>query len=250
YPCSREFTHLCPDSRHLGGERAGGGWAEYVAVDAANAHSIPDGVSFAAAALTEPAAVCYQSYRRGSMHAGHDVLVIGDGPFGLLHAVIARILGAKTLIVAGHHDERLARIARYSGATTCNTRREDVGELVATMTGGIGVDIAIEATGAGAAPNIGIAALRHRGTLVIFSYIWRPEPPDFGTVSMKELNLVGACRSLDCFEPCLRWMAEGKLPVDSIVDLQLPLERIDDAIRQLTERKKDIFKAVLLPGRH
>jgi threonine dehydrogenase-like Zn-dependent dehydrogenase len=248
YACTHGIDHLCLNTRHLGGERAAGGWAEFVAVDAANTYPIPQSLSFPAAALTEPVAVCCQSLRRAPLQPGQDVLVIGDGPFGFLHAVIARILGAKVLIVAGHYDERLQRITGQTGAIACNTHQADVLEVVKEKTGGLGVDVAIEATGVGAAPEIGIAALRPRGTLVIFSYLWHPRPYDFGTVSLKELNLVGSCRSQGCFPQCLQWMTEGKIPADKLVDLQLPLAQFHDALWQLTERKKDIFKAVLLPG--
>ena len=248
YACSSDgFDHLCLNVRHLGGERASGGWAEFVAVDAVNAYPIPEGVTFTAASLSEPAAVCYQSFRRAGMQAGQHVLVIGDGPFGFLHAAIARILGAESVLVAGHYDERLTRIADHTGAVVCNTHRHDVCELALERTNGVGVDVVIEATGAAAAPDIGIASLRPRGTLVIFSYIWKPQAPDFGTVSMNELNVVGSCRSHGCFAPCLKWMAEGKIPADSLVDLQVPLDQVAEAMRKLTENKKDLFKAVMLP---
>ena len=111
YACRQGIDHLCLNTRHLGGEKAPGGWAEYVAADAANTYRLPGGVSFAAAALAEPAAVCYQSFLRAQCRPGQDVLILGDGPFGFLHAMIANILGARTVIVAGHHDERLQRIA-------------------------------------------------------------------------------------------------------------------------------------------
>ena len=120
--------------------------------------------------------------------------------------------------------------------------------IIREKTGGLGVDLAIEAAGSSNALNIGIAALRPRGTLVIFSYIWDPLPPDFGIISMKELNLVGSCRSHGCFDPCLKWMAEGKIPVEKLIDLQLPLAQANLALTQVKHRKKDIFKAVLLPN--
>ncbi|MCC6123974.1 MAG: alcohol dehydrogenase catalytic domain-containing protein [Pirellulales bacterium] len=248
YACENGIGHLCLNTRHLGGEQAPGGWAEYVTADAANAHLLPRGLSFAAAALTEPVAVCYQSFLRAQSRPGQEVLILGDGPFGFLHAVIAKLLGAKTIFVAGHYDERLRRIAEQTRAVTCNSRREDLLEIVRHRTGGLGVDLVIEATGSSDAPNLGIAALRPRGTLVIFSYIWKPCPPDFGTVSMKELNLVGSCRSRGCFDPCLAWMAEGKIPAEKLVDLRVPLAEVNLAITQLKHRKKDIFKAVLLPN--
>lgn len=249
YACTHGIKHLCLNVRHLGGERAAGGWAEYLAIDAVNAYRIPDGLPLTAAALAEPSAVCYQSLRRCSFEAGQSVLVIGDGPFGLLHAAIAKILGAREIIVSGHYDERLSRIAAYTGAEVCNARQRDLQEIVMAKTDGTGVDVVIDASGAGAAPNIGIASLRPRGTLVIFSYIWHPEPPDFGTVSMKELNVIGSCRSHGCFESCLQWMVTNEIPAKEIVDLQVPLEQVEEAMHDVQHKKQVVFKAVLVPAR-
>lgn len=247
YACTHGIEHLCVNVRHLGGERAAGGWAEYLAIDAKNAYPIPEGVPLTTAALAEPCAVCYQSLRRSAFLPGHTLLVIGDGPFGLLHAAIGRILGAAEVLVAGHHDERLSRIAEYTGAETCNSRQNDLHELVMSKTDGTGVDVVVDASGAGAAPNIAIQSLRPRGTLVIFSYIWKPEPTDFGTVSMKELNVVGSCRSHGCFPSCLQWMATDEIPAKEIVDLQVPLEQVNEAMHDVQHKKQEVFKAVLLP---
>lgn len=245
--CSSGISHMCVNTRHLGYSDAPGGWAEYVAVDVANVYPIPDNVSLLEAALTEPAAVCMESFNRAGFEPGQDVLVLGDGVFGFIHGMLAQIFGARRIVVAGHYNERLNRIAEKTGAATCNTHATRLEDVLGKTVGGLGVHLAIEATGSGAAPNIGLRALRPRGTLVLFSYIWHPEMLDLALVNMKELNVLGACRSLDCFGKCLRLMAEGKLDLGTLVDIKIPLEQYDKAMTELRENKANLFKAVLLP---
>lgn len=245
--CTNEIPHLCSNVRHLGSTDVPGGWAQYVAIDAANAHEIPEGVDFAHACLAEPVSVCHESFRRASLAGGDSVLIIGDGPFGFLHAQLARAGGAGAVVVAGHYDERLARIAATTGAATCNLHREDLGELLAERIGPPGVDIVIEATGSAAAPDVGIATLRPRGTIVIFSYIWQPRAVDMGLIHMRELSVLGSCRSLNAYRKCLDLMATGAIDAGALVDIQAPLEDHAGVFDRLVNDKKNTFKAVFLP---
>ena len=247
YCCRRGMEHLCLNCRHLGSQGVDGTWAEYVVIDAANAYPVPPGVSLPAAGLSEPSAVCYESFQRARLKAGDYVLIIGDGPFGFLHAQIAQAMEAGKIFVAGHYGKRLARIQEKSGAIICNTRREDVAEIVHREIDAPGVDIVIEATGSGHASLIGLQVLRPRGTLVVFSYIREPEILDPGLIHMKELNILGSCRSLKGYEPCLKLIAEGTLDTEALIDLRVPLEDYQGAFDALTRNKEDIFKAVLLP---
>ncbi|MGA2914694.1 MAG: alcohol dehydrogenase catalytic domain-containing protein [Sedimentisphaerales bacterium] len=245
--CRAGIGHLCPNTRHLGNSANPGGWAEYLAVDAANIYQIPENVSMVEAAMTEPTAVCMESFERAKFQPGQNILIFGDGVFGFIHAMFARILGANNIIVAGHYDQRLSRIAKKTGAIICNTHTANLEDVIVKVAGNLGVHLAIEATSSGAAPNLCLKALRPRGTLVLFSYIWKPEILDVALVNMKELNVLGSCRSLNCFAKCLRLMAEKKLDIEALADVQVPLAEYKKAISGLSENKKNVFKAVLLP---
>ncbi len=247
YCCRNKLQHLCSNYRHLGDGDIPGAWAEYVAIDSANAHLIPAGVDTLSASLTEPLAVCYQSFMRAGLKKDDVVLIIGDGPFGFLHAQVARAMGAKAIIVAGHYPGRLERIAAQTGAIPCNTHSEDLGFLLSRHAQEQSVDIAIEATGAGGSPNIGIKALRPRGTLIIFSYIWKPQPLEMGLIHMKELNVLGSCRSLNAFKPCLELMNEKKINTRLLADVIVPFEEYRTAMDRLKNQKEKVFKAVLTP---
>jgi threonine dehydrogenase-like Zn-dependent dehydrogenase len=131
----------------------------------------------------------------------------------------------------------------------CNARREDLSEVIRTTIGSDvpGVDIAIEASGSGDAPSIGLRALRPRGTLVVFSSVWDPEPLAMWELHMQELTIVAACRSLHAFEPCLALMAEGKVNTEQLVDLSVPMADFEEAFHRLSVDKAHHFKAVLRP---
>jgi L-iditol 2-dehydrogenase len=245
--CTSGIGHLCPNTRHLGNSQNPGAWAEFLAVDAANCYQLPQNVSTLEAALTEPLAVCMESFERANFRPGWDVLILGDGVFGFIHAKFAKILGARKIIVAGHYDSRLKRIAEETDAITCNTHNQNLTEVLEKTVGKIGVHLAIEGTSAGSAPNIALNALRPRGTLVLFSYIWKPEPLDLPLLNMKEINVLGSCRSLNCFEKCLWLVSENKINVASLIDIKESLADVNKAITQLQENKKNVFKAVLLP---
>lgn len=245
--CTNGVEHLCQDYRHLGDQEVPGGWAEYVAIDAKNAYRIPDSVDFTPACLLEPTAVCYQSLERSRFGEGDSILIIGDGPFGFLHAQIARAKGASRIVVSGHYDERLERIAAATGAITCNTHYQELQPVVEDVIGSPGVDVAVEATGAGNAPDLGIHALRPRGTIIIFSYIWKPLPIQMGLIHMRELNVLGACRSQTGYQPSLELMADGSVDPSALVDVQVPLEQHQVAVEKLLQNKAQTFKAVFRP---
>jgi L-iditol 2-dehydrogenase len=238
---------LCLQTRHLGYSTAPGGWAEFVAIDEQNAHLIPKNVDFDEAALTEPAAVCMESFDRAGFRKGQSVLILGDGTFGFIHAMMAHSGGASKIVVAGHYDQRLARIKKRTSAVICNTHTEDLKKIAKKEVGEPGFDIAIEATGATEAPNMGLKLLKPRGTLVIFSYIFNPEILDLATVSMKELNVIGSCRSLNCFDKCLKLMSRGKLDMGELIDIKVGLDEVAAAMKKLKKDKKNVFKAVLIP---
>jgi threonine dehydrogenase-like Zn-dependent dehydrogenase len=218
-----------------------------VAIDEVNAHRLPDNISFEAACLVEPAAVCYESFQRAALQPHDKVLILGDGPFGFLHAQIARAKGAGKILVAGHYDRRLQRIADKTGAITCNTHRDDLSRLLEKEIGLPGVDVVIEATGAGGSPNVGIRALRPRGTMVIFSYIWKPEPLEMGLIHMRELNIYGACRSLNAYKQCLDLLGRELISTDVLVDIRVPLADHPSAMSRLASAKAEVFKAIFLP---
>src|SRR5690606_8909936 len=117
--CRRGRYSLCSD---LGAAFAEpGGFAEYVKVPERLADlvmfAIPDSMSFELASLAEPLACCVHGLEALDLPEGGSLLVIGDGPMGLMQAAIAPAFGAGRVVVAGATPHRLAHAAGFVHAT-------------------------------------------------------------------------------------------------------------------------------------
>ncbi len=68
-----------------------------------------------------------------------------------------------------------------------------------------------------------------------------------GLIHMRELNVLGACRSLNAYRPCLDLLAQGALNLEALVDVKAPLTGCEETMDALAQRRGDVFKAVFLP---
>jgi L-iditol 2-dehydrogenase len=126
-----------------------GAYAEYIAIPERivkrNCYPKPADLSYATAAFLEPLSCVVHSLDLLNCRADDSVLVIGDGGFGLLHAMLLR-QGGSTVLLAGRREARL-KIARDLGIETINARSQNIGEEVRKRTRDRGADVVIECTG-------------------------------------------------------------------------------------------------------
>lgn len=166
--CARGEEELCESVMST---KILGAYAQYIAVPShiveRNAFHKPESLTYEAAAFLEPLACVVHSLDFLNVPAGSNVLVMGDGGFGLLHALLIARSGSRP-ILAGRRAERL-QIAREMGVEcTIDARAEDVLLRVRELTGGRGADAAIECTGN---PDVWEAApdfVRRGGTVSFF----------------------------------------------------------------------------------
>jgi threonine dehydrogenase-like Zn-dependent dehydrogenase len=115
--CQKGHTHLCGDWAHLG-MTYDGLFADYVVVSAKACHKLPEQVSDEEGAFLEFVSIAAHTDEKAPFRIGETVAIIGPGPFGLLHLLVAKSAGASRLIVTGLEKdaERLA-LAQHMGAT-------------------------------------------------------------------------------------------------------------------------------------
>jgi len=246
--CLKGLTHLCPHTTHLGTSRPGG-MAEYVAIPELNAFLLPDDVSLNDAAMLEPMGVCLSGLRRVRLATGENVAIFGDGPFGLIHARLALLMGARAVWVMGHHDQRLEQI-QAPGIVTVNTRRTPALPVIMAGTGGAGVDVAVTAADNPAIYADIIPAVGVRGRVLVFSYPDNDVCLDMASVLMRELELIGSVRCPNTFATLVDLIQRGKLsPASQFVSRVLTLEELPDAFALARGRDKSLFKLqIKLPG--
>jgi len=204
--CRRGLGHLCSNLDHLGLDRDGT-FAEFFCIRADRARRIPPGVEFAAAALLEPVAVCLEAVQRGRIQPGETVLVVGDGPFGLLIARLALRGEPQRVIVVGRHEFRLRQVP--AAIAIHEKRTPDVPRAIREANDGRGVDVTILAAGSPSALELGVATLRARGRLVVFSAIQESPSVDWFRVHTQELEILGACNDEDMIDAALERLADA-----------------------------------------
>ena len=147
--CQRQAYAQCESYRRngttAGFEPSGGGYAEYVrAMDwivARGAIPVPDGVLSEEAVFVEPVNTCLKAVRRAGVEKGQTVLVIGQGPIGLILLQLCRWAGADVL-VSDTLADRL-EVGRGLGAARALDAREDVPREVRGLTG-LGLSLRFE----------------------------------------------------------------------------------------------------------
>src|SRR5208283_1500175 len=158
YYCHKGTPAQCPLYKKTGVtagfEPSGGGFAEYIRVmDFVVANRgvvrIPDDVPFEQAAFIEPVNTVLKGVKMLSLAPDDTVLVIGQGPIGLMHAALARRTGARVL-TSDLYSERHAIAARFGLANPILAGTEDVVKRVFSETDGRGADAVILAVGGNA----------------------------------------------------------------------------------------------------
>lgn len=243
YQCRTGRAHVCQHLRILG-VHAPGSFAQYVAIPERNAW-VTEGLSAEVAALQEPMGNAVHAIFVEEI-AGLSVAVLGCGPIGLMAVAICRLAGARQVYATDLNPERLD-LARRMGADEIIDAREDVAARLRQLTGGDGVDIVLEMSGAEPALHQGLAAVTNGGRVSLLGTHTRPATLDLSEeVIFKGIRLYGITgRRL--FETWYRTTAllEEGLDLTPIITHRLPLSRHAEAFELVASGHAG--KVVLLP---
>jgi L-iditol 2-dehydrogenase len=223
-PCLAGERSVCEHRRILG-MNAPGAYAEYVVWPEESLLELPEGLSYEAGALAEPLAVALHAVNMASIKPDDVVFIAGGGPIGVLVHLLVRIAGAGRIIVSDLHPERLRSARAFGADVVIEAAREDPVAVARDHTGGAGVDVAIEAVGAGVTARQTIEAVRNSGTVV-----WLGNSEDRIEIGMqavvtRNLTIRGSYgMTVDEFERALALLADGRLPIDDIINRYASLD--------------------------
>ena len=215
WPCRQGWPNLCRRLGIYGGYRLPlhGGLAPTVAVSRRAAWAVPAGLDPVTAALTEPVAVAAHAVRRSPIGLGASVMVLGAGPVGLAVLQCAQAAGAAVTVVTDLSPARRAAAGRL-GATAVVDPGADQAVAAARDLTGHGVDVVFDTTGADAAVDDGIGALRQRGTLVSVAGWQQRARLDMGRLMAKEIDV----RFTMTYEPAVDFPVAMRLLATRAVD--------------------------------
>jgi threonine dehydrogenase-like Zn-dependent dehydrogenase len=218
---------------------------------------VPNGVTPELAGLVTPMANGVEwSLFDGGVGYNSTVLIQGPGQQGLSQTVICKQAGASLIIVTGtSKDAARMEVAKALGADhVIDVGREDPLARIMDITGGKGVDVALDTTaGAGTIPILlGVEALKRKGgTIVIQGEM--AEFPSFpvGKVTVKFITIKSARgHSYRACELALAQLASHRFALEKVTTHTFGLEDVDLAIRSVGgEGVPDVIHASLLPWR-
>ncbi len=233
-PCREGLGHLCLNMGHFG-INLPGTMAEYYRVRQDRVRPIADAITFPVAALVEPVCVCLEALAQARLQPDGSLLIVGDGPFGILMSRLALRLSLERVVLAGQIDFRLAFARAAVRVNTSNSPNPVKMMLDANQ--GSGYDAVILAVGSRQALADGLKCLKPRGRMVIFSALPGETPVDLFQVHLKELEILGACSDRELFDEACLLLEDRSLGLDELVTHRFRLEDYRQAF-ELAEHGK------------
>ncbi len=240
--CKRGLFHLCQNMNHLGINREGV-FAEYFCVRADRVRKIPSFMDYGTASLMEPVSVCLEGVKRGNVKSGNRVLVIGDGPFGIITCQLLQTFSPVQIILIGRH---WFRMKKAKGVYLIHEKEcPDVNAQVMELTEGNGVDCAILCAGTSEAVNLAISCLRPRGTLSVFSAVPGMPGIDLFHVHVKELNICGSCNDENQLDQAIEFLSNRNLNLGNLITHRIPFPQWERAFALAEKGKDEALKVTL-----
>jgi len=244
--CRRGESSQCPSRQVIGVHRPGG-FAEYAAVPRASVVPVPAGISVFTASLAEPLANAVHIFNRHLHGLVRRIAIFGAGTQGVMALHLAHLLSPAVLVSVDIVPARLA-LAELVGATAAiNARTEDAVIRIRDLTGGEGVDLAIEAVGGTATRQAALASVRTGGTVVLLGLGEEVTSLNAVDIVNREVTIRGSyAYTYDDFVRAVELLATGLIRGDWA--RPYALEAGPAVFRQLTTDPGDLIKAVLTPA--
>jgi L-iditol 2-dehydrogenase len=236
-----------------GFEPAGGGFAEYVRVMDWIAWQgvvrIPDGVSFEQASFVEPLNTCLKGIKSLHLQKGETTLVIGQGPIGIILALLAERSGAR-VITSDLYPERLKIALTFGLGNSIDASRADVLRSVREQTEGRGADVAILAVGGNGLIKPAMDAVRPGGRVLLFAQTARGEAMiDPAAVCVDEKTLLGSySASVELQEESARLVMDREIELERLISHRFPLSKAVEALKLAARPNRESMKIVIQPG--
>jgi len=258
YYCHHKTFAQCETYKKVGCtagfEPSGGGFAEYVRVMdwivEKGTVRIPDGVSFEQACFVEPVNTCLKGIERMALIPGETVLVIGQGPIGIILSVLAARAGAR-VITSDLYAQRLTISKDFGLENSIDASRIDVVGEVRRQTEGRGADAAILAVGANGLIKSAMDAVRPGGRVLLFAQTQHGEAVfDPAAVCVDEKTLIGSySASVDLQEESVRFVMGREMNLERLISHRFTLARAAEALELAAHPQPGSMKIVIQSSR-
>jgi threonine dehydrogenase-like Zn-dependent dehydrogenase len=254
--CQRGFTSQC--GQMLGGWRFSnikdGVFAEYFHVNDADANlaKIPDAVSDELAVYTcDMMSTGFMGAEHAAIPLGGTVAVFGVGPVGMMAVAGARLLGAGLIIAVEHMPKRKELARKFGADEIVDYTESNPHESILKLTGGVGVDSAIEALGAQETFQAAIKATRPGGTISVVGYFGQGDfvsipRLDWGVGMSDKTIRTGLCPGgRERMMRLMRLLETKRVDPSPMTTHRFSFAEIEKAIRMMKTKEDGIIKPLI-----
>jgi threonine dehydrogenase-like Zn-dependent dehydrogenase len=206
---------------------------------------LPDHFSFkAGAVMTDMIGSQYHVQKKMAVSGSKTVAVIGLGPMGSAAVLVAKAFGARVIAV-DILDERLQQARALGADDVVNSKDSDAVEAILAMTGGRGVEAAIDCSGNPAGQNTALDAAAKLGYVAFVGESRATQINPSDQVIRKLLTVVGGWYfPMGEWEEILRFVDDNKVDVEAIISHEYSLEDAEQAFGAFDRRETE--KAVFV----
>jgi len=245
--CRKGQENLCEDLLFNNGA-----YAEYIRIPSRivqrNTYQIPAHLTYQDAALSEPLACVLKGLEDTNVRPGDNVVVIGQGPIGLMFVRLAKVYGAR-VIALGRRTSQLDRaLGMGADDALLNTGGEDVQRQVRALTGGYGADIVIEAVGQPETWELSVKLVRRGGTVNFFGGCPNDTRVNLETslLHYSEISCVASFHHTPAYiQKALDIVAKGHITARDFVNKQEPLNNLLDVMKHLMSHNGHMKTAII-----
>jgi L-iditol 2-dehydrogenase len=254
--CEQKLFSQCAGYKKTGltaglGDPNGGGFGEYERampwIVERGMIALPDDVSFEEATFVEPVNTCLKAVRKARVGKGETVLVIGQGPIGMLLMILAKYEGAEVYASDPMAGRRAASL-KFGAKEVFDPTKQNLHQEMRERTGGRGADAVLVAVPSPALVPEALAIARPGGRVLLFAHNDPVMQLDFpaSAVGVEEKEILGSySASVDDQAESAALVFERRLPVRELISHRFPLERIAEALELAAHPAEDTLKVVI-----
>jgi L-iditol 2-dehydrogenase len=255
--CDRRYYSQCNVYKKVGltagFDPNGGGFAQYVRampwVARRGMLAIPNEISFEEATFIEPVNTCLKAVEKARVSPGETVLIMGQGPIGLLLLMLSKLAGA-FVIGSDPMPERRAKSLSLGADLALDPRGGRIAEEIRSRTEGRGADAVLVAVPLPGALTDALAIARPGGRILLFAQNdpeMRIEFPA-AEVGVAEKEILGSySAAVDRQDEAARLIFSRQLPVRELVSHRFSLEDMNQALELAAHPISDSLKVVVQP---
>ena len=257
YYCRHKVFAQCPTYKQVGAtagyEPSGGGFAEYVRVMEwivrKGVIRIPDRFSFEQASFIEPVNTCMKGIETLRLMPGETVMVIGQGPIGIILAVLAQRGGVR-VITSDLFPQRHTIAKGFGLNENIDASTSDTVTTVRNLTEGRGADAVILAVAGNGLIRPAMEATRPGGRVLLFAQTQHGEATiDPAAVCVDEKSLLGSySASVDLQDESARFVLSSEMELERLISHRFPLGESVEALHLAAHPRPDSMKVVIQPG--